>query len=687
MSDRDIIKQQGVRLPVIASSDIWDTIIRRSCHPEAIKYQIARQIFLNYHTSLVSKNLTIDEIYFERLKVERLLGRKATQLGDDDEYKLQDVIYLLIETITRIDSEQIGKVVDTVVEMEINLEIRCTYPDPQYKSFISQISYDRLFYLSDFYMTKNQLDRILYEHKLSALFHGGMTSCDEGKNKRSSRLFDRFLDTQNIEPDDMLHIGDNAYSDVEVPENLGIKAIHYINDEEEELRAKHVTLFDDKNMLFDEVLATVLDRSNLSRQEEELYRIGVNLAPLFVGFAEFILQEAIVKNIDKILFITREGKFLAEVFESYLKGKKQGGDTLDFDIPFSTLAISRFSVLQSLEYAPELYEEIWLQYGLRGVKKFILEQGVSDVDTVALLDKYDISGDEILSNPTQDERLQKLLRDDCFVSQSVKTSRNRKSLFDQYILNYIPDDCEKLMLVDVGWFGSCQNLLNKHYPEKQFEGVYLGLRKHRGATQEEAKNKQGFIFDRFRATGDIKLERFAEVLEVLTSANEASIVGYGTEDNEVIPIGDAQYYKSEFSEGIEILQRGVVDTAREFGEQIYKTRVDINDLKMRGIEAFKLAGSRPSKSFATLYFDSLRHDVFREATYSNRNDIPDMMQLFTAVYSTADREKVLFFFRSVQWREGIKYTLSDKPASVRILYQSLFWLAGQFKRIKQNLGR
>ena len=55
---------------MIISFDIWDTIIKRKCHPEEIKLYTAKYIFLKYGNKLKEKYKDIYEILKLRDEIE-----------------------------------------------------------------------------------------------------------------------------------------------------------------------------------------------------------------------------------------------------------------------------------------------------------------------------------------------------------------------------------------------------------------------------------------------------------------------------------------------------------------------------------------------------------------------------------------------------------------------------------------
>jgi len=661
---------------LILTSDIWDTVIRRRCHPEAIKLLVAKYIYFKYFASLSDQNKSIEKIYFERLAKERELASRTSKNGFDDEYLIEDVIESLVCSIFTSTDVDVNNIVSDIVGMEIKLESSLTYPDKEAVDFISKAKPKACHYISDFYMTSGMLNEILKNNDILKLFDGGLTSCEVKLNKRSSNLFPYFVEHNNIDINKMLHFGDNLHSDVTSPQNVGINAFHYYNNEQEKIREQNIALFQDKNEIFNRINNSEVVNG------KELPSIGMKLAPFFISFVEHILEQAYTRRINKILFITREGEFFHKIFDIYYKKHSSLGIYDHHNINYDVLSVSRSSLINTLPFEIENYLGIWSQYSLRGVKKLLMDRGLDVKDVEKYLHKYDFIDNEIIENPEKDQRVINLfsdieLKDICL--KALKPSRDAFTTYTDRVFNGVED----IILVDVGWFGSCQDLLQKHFPTINFIGEYIGLRQFEDEVTPQGE-KNGFIFDHKSKSGNLEIERFAEVIEVLTSSNKGSVVSYESQDNIVNVVRDVDYRDEEFDSGIQDLQQGVFIGAEKYGELTFKSRLSINDLKVRGIEAFMQTCQNPSKSFASLYFNTLRHDVFREETYSNRNEVPSLIDLIKAVFIPREREKVIFFFRSTQWREGLKFSIENRSFIEQKLFSLLLKAASIFKKFKNK---
>ena len=76
---------------MIISFDIWDTIIKRKCHPEETKLHVANYMVLKYGEHLKQKYKDIYEILKLRNQIEYEECKKNKDSGHDDECNITKV--------------------------------------------------------------------------------------------------------------------------------------------------------------------------------------------------------------------------------------------------------------------------------------------------------------------------------------------------------------------------------------------------------------------------------------------------------------------------------------------------------------------------------------------------------------------------------------------------------------------
>jgi predicted HAD superfamily hydrolase len=657
----------------LVTTDVWDTLIRRSCHPEAIKFQTARIFRARHAKDLLDANLTIEKIYLKRLSIERAQGAESKSKDLDDEYTIHSVFCELIVSLTNISEPEISAAVNLLVDTEVQVEISNTYADPSIMKKINDASSNTVIFLSDFYMPAKQLSMIINASGLNTLVPSGIVSCDVGLNKRSGNLFKHLIDKQNYDVSDWFHIGDNEHSDVLIPKSFGISCDHHNIEEEENKKHELITLFQDKSKFFDFI------QSESIRAEQcidNLKIAGLQLSVLFAGFCEFIAEKFNSGNFQKIAFITREGEFLKEIFDQYIAANQQYSEQ---KIPTTLLEVSRFSLITSKSFDLDRYANIWSQYGLRGVKKFLLEHGITEQAAENLITDYRFEDDEIVTNPALDKRVIKMLSDERFSSQNARFSDDRFEHLRNYLEHRLGSGTRDVLLVDVGWFGTCQDLLEDFFPEMNFAGAYLGIRRR---NHSKDISKSGYIFDEPAEKPNSELSRFGEVFEVITSSQSASAVGYCSKDGNPKVVLDQNHQSDEASNEVPKLQQAIISGSTMISRHLHKSRVDHGDMLEQGISDCLDLFKGPPEQLANLYFDSKRHDAFRESVYTNRSNLPILTSIIKSLYDRSVREEVIFFYKSMQWSEGLKFQVDELPFYKRSIYRTLFVAAQLWKKIR-----
>lgn len=222
--------------------DIWDTLLRRNSHPEFSKLETAKYLFSQDRVDFKSIYTTYFDLYKARLDAELEVAKKYLNKGFDDEYSIDEVfenwLKKISNTILNYD------LIDTLVKFELDFEISNTYKDPTIIETLKSIKTNRIIFLSDFYMPSIYLKELLKHHALDNIINDGFSSCDVKLNKRSGNLYKFIFEKFNITSEQQIHLGDNYYSDVEVPTRLGIESYHYEPVEEHLKRLEKITFFE-----------------------------------------------------------------------------------------------------------------------------------------------------------------------------------------------------------------------------------------------------------------------------------------------------------------------------------------------------------------------------------------------------------------------------------------------------------
>lgn len=153
-----------------------------------------------------------------------------------------------------------------------------------------------------------------------------------GVRKETGDLYRHILHEEGISPRQMLMIGDNERSDVQIPTDMGIGVVHVLKPVSL-LRAtprlgdlvpdaEEAPLAD--QFLFGAIAADRFSAVTYSDfQAKDMFgssarAIGYGLlGPITVAFSQWLLDQAQGHSVNRLYFLAREGKFLREVFDRW----------------------------------------------------------------------------------------------------------------------------------------------------------------------------------------------------------------------------------------------------------------------------------------------------------------------------------------------------------------------------------
>lgn len=179
---------------------------------------------------------------------------------------------------------------------------------------------------SDMYLPSDFIAQILKKNNLGdydKLYVSGEINCA----KWSGKMYDRILRDFKIQPNQMLHIGDNAISDFKTPRCMGINAAQYPQMMRQFLkqnkRARHYFNECGNDLGGGILTALMAMRWNAARFDKSLdenywTKIGYEYGgPVIYAYDRFIEQTARDQGIEQLMFIARDGYTLQRVFKTF----------------------------------------------------------------------------------------------------------------------------------------------------------------------------------------------------------------------------------------------------------------------------------------------------------------------------------------------------------------------------------
>lgn len=356
---------------------------------------------------------------------------------------------ITLEDIWRRMEEKTGIPAQKGREEEMKLELSFCFANP----FMKQV-YDSLLKLnkkiiavSDMYLKKDFLRKILDSNgymEISEIY----VSCEHGKSKQDGELYSCVLNKENTgkaAAQNIIHVGDNIISDIKMANKMGIKSIHYPNIN----NVGHIYRPYDMSYITGSayrglVNSHILNGSKIYTPE---YEYGFIYGGLFVlGYCHFIHDYVIKNNIDKILFLSRDGDILKQVYDYVYN------DNTEYFYWSRKAAVKLMAQHDKYDYFRR-----FLYHNINKGKTIsdILSQ--MELTTIEKLCNEELSPEEKLTEKNVN-KLKLIIEKnwDMVIKSYTEQSGAARTCIETTL-----KDCKKVCAVDIGWAGSGAMSLRK----------------------------------------------------------------------------------------------------------------------------------------------------------------------------------------------------------------------------------
>lgn len=443
----------------------------------------------------------------------------------------------------------------------------------------------QLILVSDMYLTEPQLRRHIAAaagEEVLALVDRIFVSHAYGEGKRDG-LFAHVLDTLGVAPDKVLHVGDNHAADYVAADEHGIHAVHLVQfdaDAAARLRMEAATalMLDPNAGITRPIAQPHRARIALRRSDDPAYALGHDImGPGLAAFAHWLKRElddasAAAGRPVRPLFVMRDGYLPFRVF-----------DALYPEAGARTVEISRFVALRA-----SIADEKFLDHYL---EEWIERLPVRSLARQLMLFEHEYA--RFLKGDPKEQRtaFAAWVRKNGDIRRKIFTRRNAflKKLV-AHLNNAGVHDGDAIMLVDIGYNGTVQNLLTPILAEAmnvEVGGRYLFLREKRrtGLVKRGMIDVRNFDYRTLHA-----LSRSIVVLEQLCNIEQGSTIDFTPEGEAVREKVDA---KAAHNATRGLVQEACLDFVREDGAgRLRPPHSDDLDSRCRAAAA----------SFARLFF-------------------------------------------------------------------------------------
>lgn len=644
----------------LLSLDLWDTVIRRKCYPDEIKEETSKYILNNYWQHISKPYRSQKNLTQLRIAKEREIGAATRAQGGDDEYELHDVLKGCLD-IAMPQFQDKQKLVNELYDFELQTEIANAYLDPTIEETVANENYAQLAYISDFYADTGFIDEILEAIGCRLKFDYRFISCECGFNKRSGKLFEYVLSQCKIAPHMQMHIGDNQYSDVEVPSGIGIETKEYRPATEEQLRQEKEKAY--RN--YRDESGRISKCSGL----KEKSRISV----FFYGFISWILESCIQDRIQNIYFFTREGEFFKKTYDEICRNFSDSGTIPKAQI----MEVSRLSTFcpSIREFTLDEMMRLWNQYSIQSMAAFLKSLGIENKRIEALIWKREIELNEEIMYPWLDRRVQELFVDEEFIALLEGERDQKKELIAQYMsqLGFSKEENKEIAIVDIGWRGTIQDNLCYLYPNYKIKGFYIGLIPFLNA-QPYNSEKRGYLngYQNFNM-----LLKYVMPFEMICNSPNGSAISYVRgKDNRVIAIRkkemteDAVYFT--FTES---MQEKVLEDMQILFHKFPNVVHASASTRQSAYESLNRFILYPRHDVAKAYFSLKHNEEFGVGEYVDKSTRFRLDLFVKALVSRKGIKELACFLAETTWPQGYLTLYHMRP---------LIWIYNMIKRKREK---
>ncbi len=536
IAPQDLLNHLNSRSPKYIFVDIFDTLVKRTIHPDDTKNLtsrlIARALGLPNHGDLLLRlrGVTERQMCLVNGEVHDELEFSFDEFPEKYFTNIRNVLpwieksddyfrNLCYETERRVESLVLRR--DDVI-----CDALLSYK-PQAAAIIG---------VSDFYLPRPFLNELIERAGVQGILDRLYVSCDEMRTKRSGRLYEHVLEDLGIDACDVVMIGDNAHSDGDMAKSNGIDSL--VLD-----RATRRTKYEERRA----AMGTVGHARNVfqgyARQAvagTEPTRLFDELAVTLYLFVRRLHETAVSNQIDCLQFLAREGKFLRALFDAYQDGI---GVPEDHRVSTEYLYVSRRAtfpaVLRPIE--EENFETLFRQYRELSAGMFLRSIGWPQAAVEAVARACQIDPECVEDDFPSSSAFECLLKSKEFQDAYDRYRQECQGVLTEYLDQARKDDQGRLVLVDVGWKGTIQDHLRRALPKGvDLWGIYLGMSGPGLVRPDNRKIPLLFSYTGALARCNKTFGAVRELFEAVMVADHGSVGGYARQKGKVVPVLDDQ---------------------------------------------------------------------------------------------------------------------------------------------------
>lgn len=521
----------------VVSFDIFDTLLQRPFFKPTDLFMVVE---------MENKELMpVSNYHFAILRVKA--EEEARKHSDKEEITLEEIYDVLHEEYAlSIESAE------RLMEAEKAAEIKFCYPRNCAKELFELASFmgKRIVITSDMYLNKDVLEIILEKNGYIG-FERLFLSSEQKKTKATGSLYKYLIQELNVEPEEIVHIGDNWESDIVKTKNLRIRNVFFpktierfqnclefgglvagnsfgfVKESWNAIRNNSCSLdFFGIRCMYAVIANDYFDNPYRSFNFNSDFNSDVYYMGLYaLGMHLYGIANELIKNYGerrKIHFVSRDGYLCKQVYDIL-------ADNLDVKAKSNYLYLSRKALLPTAYRKPvdfynieeEMAEEsIVVQTPEKILRNFLHMELTYDVEKE--LRNRSINGKEKFEDKKQFHKFLKVLGELECVKKYLEEYRG-------VALKYFADVMEQDVLFDIGYNGTAQYLLS-NLLSKKIDAYYVYINKDKAMKYAKEMNYKVDTF--YDSTPGIS----GCIREFFFSECAPSCVGYSNKSSIIEPV-------------------------------------------------------------------------------------------------------------------------------------------------------
>lgn len=498
-----------------------------------------------------------------------------------EKYEKEKSFEVTIEEIWNAIEKKTGIPASKGVELEIKYEKEFCYANPYMREVYEIVrNQDKvIIYTSDMYLPSEVLYEILQKNGYDR--HKMFLSCELNKNKGSGELF-KYVREQLGERKSYIHVGDNEHSDCMKAKKAGFAIYPVMNPNKKSVLYRAHDL---SPIIGGAYRGIVNNRIYCGLNEySKYYEYGYIYGGLFVlGFCHFIHDYCRSNQINKVLFLARDGEIIRRVYSLLYSDEETEY------VYISRLAAGKISC--GYDKYDFIKKMVYHKVNKKKTISKVLEAAELSKLNKFIDDEIKFKGSDELTSQNVKYFIKFL---DKHWNKVIEIYKPQREAAGKYFRRFISDG-DRVAAVDIGWAGTGAMILRTLVKmEWGIDADIFGI----VAGTNTINNAEPFMSESFLLSGELVSYLYSSMenrelwkkhspalgynlfFELLTSSEHSSLKGYYPDDSEE---GFRLEFlsKEENGEGILEIQNGILDFAteyiRHFGKYPYMFNISGRD--------------------------------------------------------------------------------------------------------------